>query len=153
MGSKSWFVDGARVAWRLSAAFVLLVGLPAAGQPGPAEVARPVSPVPPALEGRQPEVLQWLDGTIAYNWHNECITGNVEALTGHYVGYYGETNVTFPRVNDVVGRGFGNPAGVRRCVGQRLRRLRGGRRNTSARSARSRCVHRGSWALSLEMPS
>ncbi len=101
MGSKSWFVGRVFGVLGAGVTVLLLAGLPAAGQEARPEVPRPVSPVPEALAGRQPEVLQWLDGGIAYNWHNECITGMVEALTGHYVGYYGETTATFPRVGDV----------------------------------------------------
>ncbi len=101
MGSKSWFVTRVFGALWASAAVLALAALPAGALEPGQEVPRPVSPVPEALAGRQPEVLQWLDGGIAYNWHNECITGAVEALTGHYVGYYGETTATFPRVNDV----------------------------------------------------
>ncbi len=44
---------------------------------------------------------QWLDGNIAYTSHLECITGAGEYLTGQYVGYIGNTDITFPRVGDV----------------------------------------------------
>ena len=50
---------------------------------------------------QSPEALGWLEGNIAYTQHLNCFTGTIEFLTGHYVGYYGETNVTFPRVGDV----------------------------------------------------
>jgi hypothetical protein len=44
---------------------------------------------------------QWLDGTIAYTSHIECITGAVESLTGQYVGWVGNTVPSYPRVGDV----------------------------------------------------
>jgi hypothetical protein len=44
---------------------------------------------------------QWFDGTIAYTYHNECLTGAVETLTGQYVGWFGNAAVTYPRVGDV----------------------------------------------------
>jgi hypothetical protein len=54
-----------------------------------------------AVPARSASALVWVDGTIAYTYHNECITGNVEALTGQYVGYYGLANATFPQLGDV----------------------------------------------------
>lgn len=59
-----------------------------------------VFPELPAASGA-PEALQWLDGNIAYTYTINCAVGNVELLTGHYLGYYGDTNVTFPKVGDV----------------------------------------------------
>lgn len=101
MRTTRWTAGGVGTALRVVAGALTLAAWPARALEPRQEAPRLVSPVPPALEGRQPDVRQWLDGTIAYNWHNECITGAVEALTGHYVGYYGESDVTFPRVNDV----------------------------------------------------
>ena len=43
----------------------------------------------------------WQDGSIAWTAHNECIAGAVEYLTGQYMGYVGNTDVTFPRVGDI----------------------------------------------------
>jgi hypothetical protein len=54
-----------------------------------------------AVPARSASALQWIDGSPAYTYHNECITGNVEALTGQYVGYFGLANATFPQLGDV----------------------------------------------------
>jgi hypothetical protein len=54
-----------------------------------------------ASEAEASPTRAWQDGNIAWTSHNECITGAVEYLTGTYVGYVGNSDVTFPRVGDV----------------------------------------------------
>lgn len=71
-----------------------------------------VPDVPAAAES--PEALQWLEGVSVFTNSLNCLTGQVELLTGHYVGYYGDVNVTFPKVGDVyyghvVMAGMGRP--------------------------------------------
>lgn len=44
---------------------------------------------------------QWIDGPLVYTNNYNCITGGWESLTGQFVGYYGKTDATFPRVGDV----------------------------------------------------
>ena len=43
----------------------------------------------------------YFNGSNSFFYHNECISGLVEALTGHFVGYYGTSDGTWPRVGDV----------------------------------------------------
>jgi hypothetical protein len=44
---------------------------------------------------------QWIDGAISWTYHNNCISGAVETETGQYVGWFGNLDVTYPRVSDV----------------------------------------------------
>jgi hypothetical protein len=41
------------------------------------------------------------DGSLAWTYHYECISGLYEALTGSWVGYYGTSDFTWPRVGDL----------------------------------------------------
>jgi hypothetical protein len=60
-----------------------------------------LAPPAPAALASTPQAMQWLEGVSVYTYSTNCAIGNVEMLTGHYVGYYGDTNATFPRVGDV----------------------------------------------------
>jgi hypothetical protein len=86
--------------------------------PAPAALHAPsqrLGVVPDLPAGTEsPDAFQWLEGVSVYTHSINCAIGNVEMLTGHYVGYYGETNVTFPKVGDVyyghiVMAGLGRP--------------------------------------------
>ena len=79
-----------------------VVGLTGAAAAQPFEPGQPSRPEVSGLRASEsPDVLQWIDGGISYTAHSNCISGQVEYLTGHYVGYYGDTNATSPRVGDV----------------------------------------------------
>ncbi|GAB3384042.1 FG-GAP repeat domain-containing protein [Lysobacter fragariae] len=47
------------------------------------------------------QTYRWLDGSIAYQAHLECINGTYEQLTGQYVSYWGKDDASAPVVGDV----------------------------------------------------
>ena len=71
--------------WALGLALVVLAGLLGAT---------------PASAGSL-SARNYYDGTIAWTSHLECITQMPEYITGSFVGYYGTSDVTWPRVGDL----------------------------------------------------
>jgi hypothetical protein len=71
--------------WALGLALIVFTGLATA--------------VPASAGSLSPR--QYYDGTIAWTAHLECITQQVEYITGSFVGYYGTSDVTWPRVGDL----------------------------------------------------
>jgi hypothetical protein len=67
----------------------LVVVVTAVGSAAPAAAQSSLSP------------RQYYDGTIAWTPHLECITQQVEYITGAFVSYYGTGDVTWPRVGDL----------------------------------------------------
>ena len=74
---------------RRSVSLVALVVAATVGSAAPAAAQSSLSP------------RAYYNGVNGYSYHLECISGLSEALTGHFIGYYGTADVTWPRVGDV----------------------------------------------------
>lgn len=74
--------------------------LPAPAVVPPAPERRSLTPAP--LDESAPAQMQWIDGNIqSHSYYRFCFPEGQQFLTSEYVGYYGATDASFPKVGDV----------------------------------------------------
>ena len=122
------FMSRASAVVALALLFTAIASIPGAaraqpgGEPNLAERLKALAGALPVPSDTQAAIapadatIEWQDGAMQWTQTYNCITGMVEQLSGEFVGYMGNSDVTFPRVGDryyghaVVGV-VGNPCG------------------------------------------
>jgi len=62
----------------------------------------PPAGAPAAPQSASPSGMQWIEGNIvSHSYYRACFPEGAQTLTSEYVGYYGNTDASFPKVGDI----------------------------------------------------